>query len=118
MVVDKEALSQAVINLLNNAIKYSREEKHLRLELVRDGDAAKLSLKDKGIGVARGEQAKIFDKFYRSEESLIHDTKGSGLGLALVRHIMEAHGGRVLIDSTPGRGSTFSLVLPLERKEA
>lgn len=118
MNLDKEAMSQALINLLNNAIKYSHEEKYLRVELVREDGTVRLGITDKGIGVAKGEQAKIFDKFYRSEDSLVHDTKGSGLGLALVRHIMEAHGGRVLIDSARGRGSTFSLVLPLDRKEA
>jgi signal transduction histidine kinase len=62
--------------------------------------------------VAKGEQKKIFDKFSRSADSLVHDTKGSGLGLTLVRHIMEAHGGRVELESTPGKGSTFTLVLP------
>jgi signal transduction histidine kinase len=68
---------------------------------------------DRGIGIASGEQAKIFDKFYRAEDSLVHETKGSGLGLSLVRHIMEAHGGSVEVQSAPGRGSTFMLVLPV-----
>jgi two-component system phosphate regulon sensor histidine kinase PhoR len=72
---------------------------------------------DRGIGVPKGEQRKIFEKFYRGEASLVHETKGSGLGLSLVEHIMEAHGGSVEIDSTPGKGSTFTLLLPLTQKK-
>jgi len=66
--------------------------------------------------VAKGEQKKIFEKFYRAENSLVHETKGSGLGLALVQHIMEAHGGSVEVESAPGKGSTFTLVLPIRKR--
>jgi signal transduction histidine kinase len=113
VMADEEALTQAVLNLVNNAIKYSREDKYLKVSARRDGDTLRLSVVDHGIGVAKSEQKKIFDKFYRAEDSLVHDTKGSGLGLSLVQHIMDAHGGRVEVDSAPGRGSTFTLVLPL-----
>jgi len=116
--VDKEALAQAVLNLINNAIKYSRDEKWIRVSLAREGDALAVAVADHGIGIPKPEQRKIFDKFYRAENSLVHETKGSGLGLALVRHIMEAHGGEVQVDSAPGRGSTFTLVLPLTRPGA
>ncbi len=112
---DKEALAQALLNLVNNAIKYSRDEKYLRLDVRRDGERLLLSVTDRGIGVAKGEQKKIFEKFYRAENSLVHETKGSGLGLALVQHIMEAHGGSVEVESAPGKGSTFTLVLPIKR---
>lgn len=112
---DQEALGQALLNILNNAVKYSRDEKHLAVRLRRDGSRALVSVSDRGIGIEPAEQAKIFEKFYRSEASLVHETRGSGLGLALVRHIMEAHGGSVELESTPGKGSTFTLVLPLER---
>lgn len=112
--VDKEALGQALVNLVNNAIKYSRDEKHIRVEARRDGDRVLVSVADRGIGIAKAEQRKIFDKFYRAEDSLVHETKGSGLGLALVRHIMEAHGGEVHVESVPGKGSTFTLALPLD----
>jgi signal transduction histidine kinase len=111
---DKEALSQAVLNLLNNAIKYSRDEKHIRVEVgQRDGHVF-ISVTDRGIGVARADHKRIFEKFFRAEDSLVHETKGSGLGLALVSHIMEAHGGSVELESVPGQGSTFTLVLPVE----
>jgi len=113
--LDREAISQALINLLNNAIKYSRDEKHIRIEARRDGARILVSVSDRGIGIAKPEQRKIFEKFYRAEDSLVHETKGSGLGLSLVRHIVEAHGGSVDVESVPGRGSTFTLRLPLER---
>jgi signal transduction histidine kinase len=115
---DGEALTQALLNLLNNAIKYSRDVKKIRVEARRDGDTVRLTVVDHGIGVAKPEHKKIFEKFYRAEDSLVHETKGSGLGLSLVKHIMDAHGGRVEVDSTPGRGSVFTLVLPVNRTDA
>jgi signal transduction histidine kinase len=113
---DKEALGQALLNLVNNAIKYTRDGKYLRLEVSRRGDEVRVAVTDLGIGIAKAEQKKIFDKFYRAEDSLVHETKGSGLGLPLVRHIMEAHGGSVEVESAPGRGSTFTLVLPVKEQ--
>jgi signal transduction histidine kinase len=110
---DEEALGQAIINLVNNAIKYSRASKTIHIEVRREGSKVLVSVTDTGIGIPRGEQKKIFEKFFRGEDSLVHETKGSGLGLALVRHIMEAHGGAVEVESTPGKGSTFTLVLPV-----
>jgi signal transduction histidine kinase len=110
---DEEALGQAILNLLNNAIKYSRESKVIRIEVRRDGGKVLISVTDRGIGIPRSEQKKIFEKFYRGEGSLVHETKGSGLGLSLVAHIMEAHGGKVEVESAPGKGSTFTLVLPV-----
>jgi signal transduction histidine kinase len=114
--VDKEAIGQALINLVNNAIKYSRDQKFVGLDVRRDADRLLIAVTDRGIGVAKSEERKIFEKFYRAEDSLVHETKGSGLGLPLVQHIMEAHGGSVDIESTPGRGSTFTLILPLQRR--
>ena len=111
--VDKEALSQALINLVNNAIKYSRDDRFIGIQALAEGGRILISVTDRGIGIAKPEQKKIFEKFYRAEDSLVHETKGSGLGLSLVRHIMEAHGGAVEVDSTPGGGSTFTLVLPV-----
>jgi signal transduction histidine kinase len=110
---DEEALGQAILNLLNNAIKYSRETKSIRITVRREGSRVLVSVADRGIGIPRSEQKKIFEKFFRGEDSLVHETKGSGLGLALVRHIMQAHGGEVQVESAPGKGSTFTLALPV-----
>jgi signal transduction histidine kinase len=110
---DRAALTQALVNLVTNAIKYSKDEKWVAILARRDGDRVVISVADRGIGIPRGEQSKIFEKFFRGEASLVHETKGSGLGLSLVRHIMEAHGGGVELESAPGRGSSFSLVLPV-----
>ena len=113
LALDPEALSQALINLLNNAIKYSPEHKAITVGVRREQDRVLLSVSDRGMGIPRSEHRRIFEKFYRVETSLVHATKGSGLGLALVQHITEAHGGHVELRSTPGEGSTFTLSLPV-----
>jgi signal transduction histidine kinase len=112
--VDREAIARSLVNLVNNALKYSDREKFLGVKLFRADGALKLEVRDRGIGIARGEQSKIFEKFYRAGDPLVHNTKGSGLGLSLVRHIAHAHGGEIDVVSAPGKGSTFTLTLPLE----
>ena len=111
--VDREAIARSLVNLVNNALKYSDHEKFLRVRLFRTDGVLKLEVADRGIGIARGEQSKIFEKFYRAGDPLVHNTKGSGLGLSLVRHIAHAHGGEVEVESAPGNGSTFTLTLPV-----
>jgi signal transduction histidine kinase len=111
--VDREAIARALVNLVNNALKYSGNEKFLSVRLYREQSVLKLEVSDRGIGIERHEQSRIFDKFYRTCDPLVHNTKGSGLGLSLVRHITRAHGGDVEVESTPGRGSKFTLSLPL-----
>jgi signal transduction histidine kinase len=111
--VDREAIARALVNLVNNALKYSVNEKFLAVRLYRANDRLKLEVVDRGIGITRREQSKIFEKFYRTGDPLVHNTKGSGLGLSLVRHITRAHGGDVEVESTPGKGSKFILSLPL-----
>ena len=111
--VDREAIARALVNLVNNALKYSDSEKFLGVKLYREQSVLKLEVTDRGIGIERHEQARIFEKFYRTCDPLVHNTKGSGLGLSLVQHITEAHGGEVEVESTPGRGSKFTLSLPL-----
>jgi signal transduction histidine kinase len=115
---DKEALAQALLNLLNNAIKYSGDAKYVKVEVAQRGHHVLVSVTDRGIGVAKADHKRIFEKFFRAEDSLVHETKGSGLGLALVSHIMEAHKGSVEVQSAPGQGSTFTLVLPAEPVKA
>ncbi len=111
--VDREAIARALVNLVNNALKYSADDKFLGVKLYRANDLLKLEVVDRGIGITRREQSKIFEKFYRTGDPLVHNTKGSGLGLSLVRHITQAHGGEVEVESTPGKGSKFILSLPL-----
>jgi signal transduction histidine kinase len=111
--VDREAIARSLVNLINNALKYSTDEKFLGVKLYRSDSVLKLEVVDRGIGIARSEQSKIFEKFYRAGDPLVHNTKGSGLGLSLVRHIAHAHGGEVEVESAPGKGSKFTLSLPL-----
>ena len=113
--MDADAVGQALANLIDNAIKYSEARKVLTVEAaVRDGGLA-LSVGDEGIGIPREEQERIFDKFYRVGRSETQGRRGSGVGLALVRHVAEAHGGRVSVESRPGAGSRFTLWLPMMR---
>jgi signal transduction histidine kinase len=111
--VDREAIARALVNLVNNALKYSTSEKFLGVKLYKENGVVKLEVADHGIGIARRDQSKIFEKFYRAGDPLVHNTKGSGLGLSLVRHITYAHGGQIELESTPGKGSKFILSLPL-----
>lgn len=113
MRVDREAMARSLLNLVNNALKYSQDRKYIGVNLYRDNGSVKLEVVDHGIGIPSVEQSRIFEKFYRVGDPLVHNTKGSGLGLALVRHIVEAHGGEVSVDSAPGRGSKFVIALPV-----
>jgi signal transduction histidine kinase len=117
MRVDREAMARSLVNLVNNALKYSQDQKYIGVNLYRENGSVKLEVIDHGIGIPQQEQSKIFEKFYRVGDPLVHNTKGSGLGLSLVRHIVRAHGGDVSVDSTPGEGSKFTIALPLEAEE-
>jgi signal transduction histidine kinase len=111
--VDREAMTRSLLNLVNNALKYSRDRKYIGVNLYRANGSVKLEVIDHGIGIPPQEQSKIFEKFYRVGDPLVHNTKGSGLGLSLVRHIVHAHGGQVTVDSAPGEGSKFTIALPV-----
>jgi two-component system phosphate regulon sensor histidine kinase PhoR len=115
--IDAGAIGQSLSNLLDNALKYSRDARDIDVSLRRDGDLIVISVRDHGIGIPRSEQRKIFDRFHRVSTGLVHDVKGSGLGLAIVRHIVEAHHGKVTVESRPDEGSTFSIHLPIEVTE-
>jgi signal transduction histidine kinase len=112
--VDREAIARSLLNLVNNAVKYSVSDKYLGVSLYRRNGGVNLEVVDHGIGIPPNEQAKIFEKFYRACDPLVHNTKGSGLGLSLVRHIVEAHGGEVGVESSPGKGSKFTITLPVQ----
>ena len=112
--VDREAMARSLVNLVNNALKYSQDRKYVGVNLYRENGCVKLEVIDHGIGIPPNEQSKIFEKFYRVGDPLVHNTKGSGLGLSLVQHIAKAHGGDVVVDSAPGAGSKFTITLPLQ----
>jgi len=112
--IDPDALSEALLNLLDNAAKYSGEDKQIAISLETRGSWIRISVTDRGVGIPRDELKKIFDKYYRTPSQMTRETAGSGLGLTLVHHITEAHGGRVEVESEVGRGSTFTLLLPLK----
>lgn len=116
--VDREAIARSLLNLVNNALKYSSADKYLAVSLYPENGSVKLDVVDHGIGIPRAEQHKIFDKFYRVCDPMCHDNKGSGLGLALVRHIVKAHGGEISVESNPGKGSKFTITLPLKSEAA
>lgn len=114
--VDRESFSLALDNLLENAFKFSLKRKEILVEVKRDAENVRVDVKDKGMGIPPGEMDKIFDKFYHGKNTAQHSIRGTGLGLALVKHTVEAHGGKVLAESKIGRGSTFSLVFPVRNK--
>jgi len=111
--VDPDAIKQALANLVDNALKYSTERRRLGIGARREGEWVVIEVADEGIGIPAGETERIFEKFYRIGRSETQGTRGSGVGLALVKHIAEAHGGRVSVESRPGQGSRFALFLPV-----
>src|SRR5262249_50427579 len=113
IVFDPDAIALALTNLLDNAIKYSGEEKEINVRLTLSDDFVAISITDRGVGIAAEEHEKIFEKFYRVGSSLVHDVKGSGLGLSLVKHIVLAHHGKITVQSKPGEGSSFTIQLPV-----
>jgi signal transduction histidine kinase len=113
VLIDRDAMAQAISNLLDNAIKYSGEVKQLSITAKMVGSDLSIEVADHGVGISRAEQAKVFDKFYRVGNGLVHDVKGSGLGLSLVKHIIEAHQGTIYVESHVGQGSRFTILLPL-----
>jgi signal transduction histidine kinase len=110
---DRDAVSQVLLNLLNNAVKYSDKEKYIGVEVSKNSDFAMISVTDHGIGILKEELKKIFEKFYRVSTVRKKETPGSGLGLTLAKHIVEAHGGTIEVESEVGKGSRFTVRLPL-----
>jgi signal transduction histidine kinase len=113
VIIDPDAIAQAFMNLLDNAVKYCAASKEIHIRLREKDGFIAISVRDYGIGIPPEEQRKIFEKFYRVSTGLVHDVKGSGLGLSLVKHIVEAHKGRITVESEQGRGSTFTMHLPV-----
>jgi len=112
---DRDALSRAIWNLLDNAVKYSPGADTIWVSLALEDGSAVIRVRDRGLGIALGEQEDIFRKFVRGTSARTEQIKGTGIGLAIVRHIVEAHHGDVHVESRPQHGSTFALRLPIER---
>jgi len=112
--IDRDAVSQVLLNLLNNAVKYSGENKYILVKVWRNSDAALISVTDHGVGIPKEELKRIFDKFYRVSDDKTKETRGSGLGLTLAKHIVEAHGGSIEVESEVGKGSRFTIRFPFK----
>ncbi len=110
---DPQALSEALLNLLNNAHKYTGPQKKIAVSASRNGASVLIRVADNGPGIARREQKRIFDKFYRVRDPLQRPIEGTGLGLAMVKHIVAAHGGKISVESELGKGATFTIALPV-----
>jgi two-component system phosphate regulon sensor histidine kinase PhoR len=110
---DPNAITMAFLNMLDNSVKYSGEQKEIQIRVARTNGFVDLSVTDKGVGIPLSEQEKIFDKFYRGNQPAIRRIRGSGIGLSIMKNVAEMHGGEVLVQSAPGKGSTFTLRIPI-----
>ncbi|TVQ93701.1 MAG: sensor histidine kinase [Deltaproteobacteria bacterium] len=115
--IDRDAIGQVLINLLSNAVKYGASGKWIGVEARHTGQALELRVRDRGIGIAPEDRNRIFDDFYRSADPRVRRCKGTGIGLTIVRYIVEAHGGRITAEPTPGGGTTFTVHLPLTARD-
>jgi signal transduction histidine kinase len=118
VIADADALVTALINLLDNAVKYTPPEKRIVLRVQREARGVVFAVQDNGIGIPAREQRRIFRRFYRVDQRLTRETSGVGLGLSIVDLIARAHGGAVTVQSESGAGSTFTLRLPRASVEA
>ena len=110
---EMEALKQMVTNLVDNALKYTSEGGRVQMRLMREGSMALIEVEDNGIGIAKDETNRIFERFYRVDRARSREQGGTGLGLAIVKHIAQTHKSSVSVDSQLGIGSTFRVKLPL-----
>jgi len=110
--MDENAMTLVLLNLVDNAVKYAADGKEIDVRLYRTPGGVTLSVRDRGPGIPLDEQPRIFERFYRARTARDRNVRGSGIGLALVKHIVEAHGGRLAVDSAPGQGATFTVALP------
>jgi two-component system, OmpR family, phosphate regulon sensor histidine kinase PhoR len=115
--VDETRLHEVLYNLLENAVKYSRENGQIRLQATQRGHEITVSVTDNGIGIRKDDLLRIFERFYRADKARSRELGGTGLGLAIVKHIVQLHGGRVEAESELGRGTTIRVVLPVENDE-
>jgi len=111
---DEELIKRMILNLLDNAVKYTPEGGEISLALEKHNGSAEIVVRDTGIGLSEGDQLRVFDRFYRVDKARSRALGGAGLGLSIVRTIVEAHGGEITVESTPRHGSTFTVSLPLK----
>ncbi|HSP86545.1 MAG TPA: HAMP domain-containing sensor histidine kinase, partial [Ignavibacteriaceae bacterium] len=114
---DNEAVSEALINLIDNAVKYSNEQKEIIITTGFDTEKVFIEVQDKGIGISQDDQKRIFEKFFRATTGSVHNTKGTGLGLTIVKHIMDAHKGEIKLKSNIEKGSAFRLEFKINSKQ-
>lgn len=112
---DPNAITMAFFNLLDNSVKYSGDQRQITVRVEQRNGCVDLSVVDKGFGIPDAEQPKIFEKFYRGSNASVRKVRGSGLGLSITKHVAEMHGGEVLVESRPGKGSTFTLRIPIRQ---
>lgn len=112
ILADHTMLSQALLNLLQNAAKYGGDDRVVRLDCTADHGMVRMAVSDNGPGIPRWERGRIFERFYRLDDRLSRRQEGSGLGLAIVRHVAQAHGGRVTVRDREGGGSEFAILVP------
>jgi len=110
--IEPVLFEQAMVNLINNAVKYSMEKSKIQINVVKTDSGVSCSIEDNGMGISKKHLPRLFERFYRVDKSRSREQGGTGLGLAIVKHIVQAHGGQVTVDSTPGKGSTFTIHLP------
>jgi len=114
---DREALSLALRNLLDNAVKYSPDCRTVWVETAHEGGRLAIRVRDRGMGIPASEQKDIFKRFVRGTGSMTANIQGTGIGLSMARHIVEAHNGEIRLESEPGAGSTFTILLPVEKRK-
>ncbi|CAB5155898.1 hypothetical protein D3OALGA1CA_5547 [Olavius algarvensis associated proteobacterium Delta 3] len=110
--IDPSLVEQAIVNLLDNAIKYSDNAGRIEIDVNSGDSELVISVKDNGIGISNDHLPRLFERFYRVDQARSRALGGTGLGLSIVKHILQAHGGRVSVESLPGIGSTFRIHLP------
>jgi signal transduction histidine kinase len=111
---ERSAIEQVILNVLTNSIRYTKEDGVIDVSAVKQDGEVIIKVKDNGIGISKDNIKRIFDKFYRVHTGNVHDVKGSGLGLAYVKQIVQAHRGTIRAESELGAGTTFIIVLPLK----
>jgi len=111
--MDEEKLAMAVGNLIDNAIRYNKPSGSVEVNFAREGAAVAIRISDTGIGIPKGQEKNLFEKFFRGENVVKMQTQGFGLGLYIVKNIVEGHGGKIVVASKEGEGTIFTITLPV-----